>query len=227
VISVTWFAYRPVTISRYAGGVLQQDVRGDSFVSRQSLVISVAVGALLLGLSACGGSDDKADPKATKTTASPTPTTPVQPQGASGVTYDVLNWEDYSEDPAVLAWKTANESIAASLNHGKLLPGTRESLSKDVLRDYLPSLREAWKQHWHVKPVGQARIESASTSASTSKLVVCMWGSSVGFYDKKNAYVGKPENYWRKQNVGLTLSDGRWVLTSFKFNGKCPGGAPA
>ena len=150
--------------------------------------------------------------------------TPVQPKGADGVTIDIQNWDAYADDPVVLAWKTANEAIGASLNQGKVLAAARNGMGKDVLRSYLPSLREGWKQDWHVKAVGKVRIQSARTSVSDSQLVVCMWGSSIGFYDKKNKYVGKPENFWRKQNVKLTLSGNRWVLTSFEFDGKCPGG---
>lgn len=196
-------------------------------MSRQLWVTGAVLVSLLGGVSACSGSDDKADPKPTateSTTAAPTPSP--QPTGADGVTFELQNWDDHADDPAVLAWKTTNEGIAASVNDGKLLPAARAGLTKRVLRLYLPSLQESWKQDWHVKKVGKARVESARTTDSSSRLVMCVWAPSTGFYDKKNTYVGKSENFWRKQRVKLALTGDQWVVTSFKFDGKCPGNEP-
>ena len=204
------------------------DLRGNRSVSRQLLVTGAVVVSLLGGVSACGGDDDKSDPKPTateSTTAAPTPEP--QPPGADGVTYEILNWAKFADDPAVLAWKTTNEAIGASLNQGKVLPAARAGTSKRVLRAYLPSLQESWKQEWHVRKTGKARVKSARTSSTSSRLVMCVWTPSIGFYDKNNKYVGKPENFWRKQNAKLKLSGDRWVVTSFEYDGKCPGGKPA
>lgn len=197
-------------------------------MSRQSLATSVAVAALLLGVSACSGSDgDKADPKPTKTTASPTPTTPAQPKGASGVTYEIQNWDDYADDPAVLAWKTAFETLTGSTNAHKVLPGMSKQVSKSVLRQFVAGVDAAKKNRWSVKPVGKVKVGSAKTTASQSTLTMCLWGTSVGVYEENGEYVGKPDRFWLKQTAKLTFSGGRWILTAFTYKGKCSGGAPA
>jgi hypothetical protein len=196
-------------------------------VRRQSLVTGVALAALLLGISACGGSDDKADPKPTKTTASPTPTPSVQPKGAYGVTFEIQNWDAYADDAAVLAWKQINEAVAGSSNTGKLLAPMRQGMSKKVLRQYLPGVQAGWKNDWHVKPVGKVKVLSARTSSSSAQLTTCLWGPSVGFYTAKDKYFGEPEVYWLKQKVKMVLTSGTWVMDTVTFDGKCPGGEPA
>ncbi|KQV74947.1 hypothetical protein ASC61_08015 [Aeromicrobium sp. Root344] len=192
---------------------------------------SVAVLALLLGVSACGSDDDKADPKPTKTTASPTPTTPVQPKGADGVTYEIQNWDAYADDPAVLAWKQAVEGVAGSTNARKVLPSMRQGLSKSVLRTYVASIKQAWKGDWHVDKVGDAKVQSVRTSGNQARMVVCVWNPTTVYYDKNNKPIGDPSraelSTWARQKVTMRLTGGHWIMTAFKYSGKCPGGAPA
>jgi hypothetical protein len=198
-------------------------------VSRQSLVTSVAVAALLLVLSACGGSDDKADPKPTKTTVSPTPTptTPVQPKGADGVTYQIQNWEAYAQNPAVLAWKRTLESVSGAANSGKINKPATEGLSKERLRHYMTALRLAWKNDWHFKSIAYAKIDSSKVSDTQAQLSVCLWNPSISFYKKNGKASGPTSQRWDKQVVEMKQSAGRWVLTSTVFKGTCAGGAPA
>jgi hypothetical protein len=194
-------------------------------VSRQSLVISVALTGLLLGVSACGGSGgDKADPKSTKATTS---AGPVQPKGADGVTYDIGNWGKYADDPVVLAYKKTTEAINASTNRGKLLPAMRHGLSKSLLRQYAATLQEAWKKKWHVSDVGSATVRSASTTGSQARLVMCEWRPSFGFRDKNDKPVGTADPWWDKVDITMKSVSDRWIISSAKVSGKCPGGAPA
>ena len=194
---------------------------------RQSLVTSVAVAALLLGLSACGGSDDKADPKPTKTTASPEPTTPVQPKGADGVTYDVLNWETYAEDPVVMAYKVTNEAISASINARKVLPALRQGVGKAFLRTTVSNMKFVEQKRWHLPDVASVKVEDVSTTGSKTVLTACVWRPSYLYQDKNDKVVGTPDKWWDKEITKLTKSGERWVITSVDIKGKCPGGAPA
>src|SRR4051794_36772762 len=129
--------------SRYAGRTVHQFSGGSSSVSRRLLVTSALLVSLLGATSACGGSDEPdPTPKATKT-AEATPTPKAQPKGADGVTYEIQNWDKYADDPVVLAYKSTNEAIGASVNGRTILPAMREGLSKRGLRTYVPSLDEA------------------------------------------------------------------------------------
>ena len=194
---------------------------------RQSLMTSVATAALLLGVSACGGSDgDKPESKPTATTSA-TPTEAPQPKGDSGVTYDILNWDAHSEDPAVLAWKQFMEAFGGSTNEGKLLPEMRRSVSKPVLRQIVAALDQSKKNDLHLRPVGKVKVASAKTSGSTARLTLCMWAPSTGYYKKNGAYWGKPEVFWFKQQAVLKSSGDTWIVSSFAYKGKCSGGAPA
>lgn len=188
-------------------------------------MIGVALATLLLGLSACGGSDgDKADPKPTKTTTS---AAPVQPSGASGVTYDIENWGEYADDPAVLAYKQATEALSGSINAGKVLPAMRRSIGKPQLREFTATLQAAWKKKWHVPDRGSASVQSVTKTSSGARLVMCEWKPSFAFHYKNAKAVGTDDRWWDKVVVTMKSVSGRWILSSVKVSGKCPGGAPA
>jgi hypothetical protein len=188
---------------------------------------SVAMAALLLSLSACGGSDDdKPETKPTATTSA-TPTEAPQPKGDYGVTLDIVNWDAHSEDPAVLAWKRFMEASGGSTNQGKLLPVLRHSVSKPVLRQVVAAFNQSEKYDLHLRPVGNVKVASAKTSGSTARLTMCLWGPSNGYYKKNGAYWGKPEVFWFKQQAVLKSSGDKWIVSSYAYKGKCSGGAPA
>lgn len=194
---------------------------------RQSLMASVAAAALLLGVSACGGSDsDSPETKPTATTSA-TPTGTPQPEGKNGYTYDILNWDAHADDPAVLAWKQTMELLGASTNQRKLLPALRDHVSKPVLRQFVSALNQANKNDLHLRSPAQVRVQSAKTTGSTARITMCLWGPTNGYYEKSGKYWGKPEVFWFKQDAVLKSADGTWILDSFDYNGKCSGGAPA
>lgn len=197
-------------------------------MSRPLLVTSVLLVSLLGGMSACGGDDDEPDstPKASKTVDA-TPTPEAQPRGADGVTYEIQNWDDYADDPAVLAYKTSSEAIGASINGGTILPAMREGLSKRGLRTYAPSLDMAKKRSFHVLPLGKVKISSVTTKGSRARLVVCAWIPSVAYYDKNGKAVDNASKKWLKQDVGMRSRSGAWVLDTIEFTGNCKGGEPA
>lgn len=199
-------------------------------MSRQSLVVGVALATLLLGLSACGGGDgdgDKADPKATKATSSPTPTTLAQPKGAHGVTVDIQNWDKYADDPAVLAYKQASEATGGSMNKHKLVPGITRILSKPVLRLVSANVANGKKNRWSVPKVAYVKLESSRTSGSEARLVTCEWAPSTDVRDRNGKLLGDVKREWRKYSVKLTSKSDTWVLQPIKQIGTCPGGAPA
>jgi hypothetical protein len=147
------------------------------------------------------------------------------------VTYEIQNWDEYANDPAVLAWKQTLEAVGASTNSGKLLEPVRQGMAKRVLRPYVQSLQEAWDGGWHVEPVGKIKIESVETSATKSRLVTCLWGPTTAFLQKDGKPVGggtvKELAGWSKQSVDLSLRDGRWIITKLSFLEDCSGGAPS
>ncbi|MEJ7634967.1 hypothetical protein [Aeromicrobium sp.] len=193
-------------------------------MSRQLLTAGVALVALL-SVTACSGSDDEPQPKPTKSTSA-TPAAPEQPEGADGVTYRIQNWDDYAEDPAILAWKQANEALAASINQGKVLPSLRRASSKSVLRENVTAVNNAKKNDWRVKKLGKVRVETADTVGSKATLLVCLWAPSVGLYEKDGSYYGDKEVFWFRQDSTLKKTSGGWVVATSKYDGKCPGGAP-
>jgi hypothetical protein len=210
-------------------------------VTRQWLATGAALVALSSVLAACsGGSDDepKADPSKTATSSAPEPTTPApaptpaaQPQGANGVTYEIQNWDEYASDPAVLAWKQTIEGFAGSIGAGKVLEPVRAGMAKRVLRDYVRSFDQATDNNWHVEPVAKVKVESAETTADRSRLVVCLWAPSTAFIKENGEPAGDSTaediKVWSKQNLDMVSKDGRWVISTFKYDGECSGGAPA
>lgn len=198
-------------------------------MSRQSLMASIAALALLLGVSACGGDDDKADPKPTKTTASasPRPTTSAQPEGADGVTYRIQNWDEHSDDPVVLAYKTTNEAYTASINQRKVLPAFRRGVANGFLRKVVGDMKFVKKKGWHLPDEVIVKVRTVRTTGTQAVLTMCVWRPSNSYYDKKNKVVGPTERWWDREITRLSQSGGRWILTKVDIKGKCPGGAPA
>lgn len=193
---------------------------------------SVALALAVMATStACGGDKEpSADPEPTPTstassTPTPTPSTPPeQPQGASGVTYDILNWEEFADDPALLAWKQTTEAASGSMNSGKLLPALRQGTTPGMFKLYLRSVQNGWANEWHVKPVAKIRVLSAKTRAKKADLQVCVWDPSSVFYEKNgSAYGGDLTQEWTRQNVGMTLQGTQWRVSEVESPGKCKG----
>ncbi|MEH3032839.1 MAG: hypothetical protein PGN07_02075 [Aeromicrobium erythreum] len=181
----------------------------------------------VLVLTGCSGGDDEPRPTASATSASPTPTEDVQPRGEEGVTYDVLNWSDRSEDPLVLAYKTAGESLAASANRGKLLPSARARTTKDFQRTVSKVLRQAWAGRWSLSPEAKVRIESTKVDGSKGAVVACEWSASTSFRKPGGEFVVKSTGKgWNKMRSTYVRSGSTWRLDSLENVGTCPGGAP-
>jgi hypothetical protein len=167
-------------------------------------------------------------PKATASSTpgpSPTPSTPPeQPRGASGVTYDILNWDEYADDPALLAWKQTTEAASGSMNGKKLLPALRQGTTPSMYKRYLGSVQNGWTSEWHVKPLAKVRVLSAKTRMKKADLQVCVWDPSSVFYEKDNSAVGGDlTQEWSRQKVGMTLQGTQWRVSAIESAGKCKG----
>ena len=195
---------------------------------RRRSLANVATLALLLGISACG-SNDEADPKPTKitTSASPTSTTPTQPMGADGVTYEIQNWNRYATDPVVLAYKTTNEAYTASINQRKVLPAFKRGVSNNFLRKVVGDMKFVEKKGWHLPDEVVVKVRTVRTTGTKAVLTMCVWRPSNSYYDEKNKVVGPTERWWDHETTRLSQSGGRWILTKVDIKGKCPGSAPA
>jgi hypothetical protein len=195
-------------------------------MGRQTVVANVVLTALLLSATACGASEGTKTPTPTKATTSPTSSLPVQPQGSDGVTYDVLNWTDYAQNPIVGAYKVTNEAYTASINRHKVLPGLREGVDRALLRKIGDDIAFVKKKRWHLPPIVTVRVRSVRTTASKAVLTMCVWRPSNSYYGDNDKIVGPPENWWDNEISTFANSGGRWVLTSVDIKGRCPGGAP-
>lgn len=177
---------------------------------------------LVLGLSACNGDSD--EPQATPEPTETTPTgPPPQPEGKYGVTYTIQNWDEHYEDEAVLAWKQSIESMAGSINTGKLTPEFRRSYAKAPRDTYVAAFNYATERDMKLPEQGDARIDEANTSESSSDLVVCVWAPTTDYIDDDKA----AEEIWRKYVVSMEVSDGRWMVMESEADGECSGEAPS
>jgi hypothetical protein len=195
-------------------------------------ITRAAIAVLVVATSAGCGADEKpsAEPEPTPTasasaTPSATPSTPPeQPRGASGVTYDILNWEEYADNAPLLAWKQATEAASGSMNGGKLLPGLRLGTTPSMFKRYYGSVQNGWAAEWHVKPVAKVRVVSAKTRAKKADLQVCVWSPSSSFYEKNGSAVGGDlRQEWTRQKVGMTLQGAHWRVSEIESSGKCKG----
>jgi len=197
--------------------------------------IRCAALAVLVGASsvACGAekkpaAEPEPEPSVSASvTPSATPSSPpTQPRGVAGVTYEILNWEKYAADPAVLAWKQTTEAAGASMNTRKVLPALRQGSTPSMFKLYLGNVQDGWANEWHVRPVAKILVQSATTGAKKSTLQVCLWDPSSVFYQKDgSAYDGVKEE-WTRQIVGMTVQGTRWRVSSLETPGKCKGVPP-
>lgn len=191
--------------------------------------------ALALATSGCGGGEKPAadpepgasSPSATpSTTASASPAATQQPPSSTGTTYDILNWDEYADDPALLAWKQAIEAGTGSLAQGKLLPGLREHTTPAMFRVYYANVATGLEQGWQVKPVAQVRAESSKTRGARTTLRLCLWSPTTSVYLKDGSPVGggSVKKEWNRQVVRVTSAGGRSRVADVNFNaGICKG----
>lgn len=199
--------------------------------------IRCAAAAIALALAATGcGAEEKpsADPEpstssspATPTeTASAAPTATPQPRSTTGATYDILNWDEYADDPALLAWKKALEAGAGSLARGKLLPGLRENTTPDMFRVYYANVQTGLKEGWQIRPVAHVRAESSRTQGARTTLRLCLWSPTTSLYLKDGSPVGggSVKKEWNRQVVRVTAAGGRSRVAEVDFDaGICKG----
>lgn len=184
--------------------------------------VLVASVMLVLGLSACNGDSD--EPQATPEPTETTPTgPPPQPEGKYGVTYTIQNWDEHYDDEAVVAWKQSTEAMAGSINTGKLTPEFRSGYAKGPRDDYVEAFNYATERDMKLPEQGDARIDKAETSESTAALEVCTWAPTTDYVNDE----GSAEEIWRKYEVSMEVSDGRWVITEEDLDGECSGEAPS
>jgi hypothetical protein len=198
------------------------------WIARALLAVLVVATCTACGADEKPSADPETTPKATATsTPSATPSTPPkQPRGAYGVTYDIVNWEKYADEPAVLAWKQTTEAASGSLNGKKLIPALRQGTSPSMFKLYFRSLQDGWANGWYVRPVAKIRIQSVESGGRTSKVHVCSWDPSAVFYEKDGSAVGGVKKEWTRQIVGMTLQGARWRVSSVDTPGKCKGVPP-
>ena len=199
--------------------------------------IRCAALATAFGLAATGcGAEDKpsADPEpstssspATPTeTVSASPTAKPQPSSTTGATYDTLNWDEYADDPALLAWKKALEAAAGSMKQGKLLPGLRENTTPEMFRVYYANVETGLEDGWQVKPVAHVWVESSKARGTKTTLRLCLWSPTTSVYLKDGSPVGGGpiKKEWNRQVVRVTETGGRPRVAEVDFSaGICKG----
>jgi len=149
-----------------------------------------------------------------------------QPPSTTGSTYDTLNWDEYADDPALLAWKKAIEAGTGSLARGKLLPGLREHTTPEMFRVYYANVATGLEEGWQVKPVAQVWVESTKARGTRTTLRLCLWSPTTSVYLKDGSPVGggSVKKEWNRQIVRVTQAGGRSRVAEVDFNaGICKG----
>lgn len=164
---------------------------------------------------------------ATPTTAPSSGTLSAQ-RGPTDVRFRLIGAERQGSAPVVAAyerfWVTSTQSIIAYA----LTDEFRTLVSRSIERDYAgKAVRDrGLGRTLRSRPVG--RLESVSTKGSTARLVGCLWGPSVAYYD---AATGKPaekvDTRWFEVRATLQRENRGWIIDTIAATGAfCPGGAP-
>jgi hypothetical protein len=202
---------------------------------RAVVPLAALLAALMVCLSACGGeAKPKADPGPSPSqtptptpSATPSPTAATQPQGQHGVTVKILNWDQYADEPAVLAAKQRFEDLQASVNIGKLVPGLLGKLTGQARAELPPALQQAQANHLRTRKLGYWRVRSVRNEGATSTVVFCAWRPSVDFYQANGKPYGTIAREWKRSTTVLRRSGAAWKLSKLDVDGTCPGGPPA
>ena len=150
-----------------------------------------------------------------------------QPAGKYGVTYDFLNWDEYAENPAVVAAKPIIEAGNASLNHKRVLPGVREGVSPSLFKQVVTTYRRGWPEDWFHKPVGHVRVEKAVMKPRRATLTLCLWDPDTQYLLKNGRAVDPPlRQVWRRQVYAMSWPGTTWRIDAVKPKGFCRGLPP-
>lgn len=192
--------------------------------------------ALTLALTACGGGDPSAkpttSPSSSPTSSAPTSTAPsptgppAQPKGKYGVTVDILNWDKYAADAAVVAWKQTYEAVDGSVSRKKMVPGLVRRLGADARHVFTQTLQLAWDNDWHTKGHIPVRIRSRGGSGTKAVVTTCLWGPDYEFKQRDGNPAGDPLKGWLRVRWELRRVAGEWKIASLTQTGACHGGAP-
>ncbi len=198
---------------------------------------AATVAVLALATTGCGGEKKAAaDPErsapsssatATATasaSASASPTAKPQPRSTTGATYDILNWDEYADDPAVLAWKKTLESLSGSLLRGKLLPYVRKYTNDKMFRLYTAQLETGLDEGWKIKRVAQVHVESSRGTTSKRPVQICTWGPTASLFHKDGTPLKPVKPEWSRQMVNAQGAGDRWRISDLKYvAGVCKG----
>ncbi len=182
----------------------------------------------LLAVSACGTGSES--PAASRSSSAARPSAPPeQPRGAYGVTYEIQNWTEHADDPAVLAWKQIEEAISSAVNNDKLPDFVRDRVPAEILTNVEQNLDSARGRGFFNQKVAKVRIESAETTGDEAELVVCGWVPSTDLYQEDGTLYGQTGDAktWRRTLVGMSAGPNGWAIASLEEDGTCPGAAPS
>ena len=144
------------------------------------------------------------------------------------MTWRIQDFATYQDDEAVIEWTHISEDLAASYNRRALVPGLEQRLSKKVLRIYADAVEVYKKRDYHVRDVGDVRVQSSKTEGDRAELTMCMWSTTTGVRDKNDKAVGDDEEIWFRQDAVMSKASGQWVLMSIGDpTATCEGGPPA
>jgi hypothetical protein len=194
--------------------------------------------AAVLMLGACSEDEPSAEPapepsptasSSPSPPAAPSPTAKPQPRSTTGATYDIVNWSQYSGDPAVLAWKKTLEAAAGSLVRGKLQPGLRGNTTEAMFRVYYRDVSTGLAEGWQVKPVAKVHVESSKARGADRRVLrLCLWTPTSSVYDKNGAPLQPPlVRQWARQSVGVNRVQGDWRVADLEYDAGVCRGIPA
>jgi hypothetical protein len=149
----------------------------------------VVIGAL----GGCGGAggDEVERPEADRTptvTPSPTPTVPPQPEG-EGATFRIRNWDEWYDDPYVLAYKRSSEVATAVANGADPLGRLDDYFTGEALEAVRSTLERGRADGWTLKTSVRVVVLDSSAEGDAHRVTVCEWSPDASFRRADGTYV--------------------------------------
>lgn len=208
-------------------------------MTRRASGAAAVIAATLLAttLAGCGeeSTSAAADPESTPATsatpaspASPTPTAESQPRGAHGVTFQIVNWDDYADDPVVNAWKKTIEAFYGSVNAREPNEEFLRRTAGDQRRMWVGNINYARERDLVGPAVMKGRVVSVEVVGRKATLVGCDLRQTTNFRPRGEKYTDGERGFHKMTNTFVRRGKGadqRWVMTDSEPGGRCAKGA--
>jgi hypothetical protein len=143
-------------------------------------------------------------------TPSPTPTVPPQPEG-EGATFRIRNWDEWHDDPHVLAYKRSSEVATAVANGAAPLERLDDYFTGEALDGVRSTLERGRADGWTLSDEVRVVVLDSSAEGGAHQVTACEWSPDSSFRRADGAYVvpstGEPK--WTSTRSTLVGKEGR------------------